>query len=86
VANHKSAKKRNRQAIVARSRNRAAKSRVRTVIKALRIAIGTNDKAKAAELLLSTQSLLGRLSKSPAIKKSTAARKTSRLAAQVAKL
>lgn len=86
MANHKSAKKRNRQAIVARMRNKAATTKARSIIKKLRLAIENKDKATASELLVQAQSSLGKLSKTPAMKKNTAARRTGRLASQVAKL
>lgn len=86
MANHKSATKRNKQAIKTRAKNRSAKTRVRGVVKKLREAIEANDKATAVELLPTAQSLLGKLSKSSAMKLKTSSRRTSRLAAQVAEL
>lgn len=86
MANHKSAEKRNRQTIEKRARNRAAKTRVRTAVKKLRTAIEAKDKKTATELLPTVQSLLGKLSKSSAMKSKTSSRRTSRLASQVASL
>lgn len=86
MANHKSAAKRNRQAIKKTALNRAKRSRVRTSIKSLRTAIQEKNKEAAEKQLVEVQTLLGKLAKSSAIKKQTASRKTSRLASQVAKL
>jgi small subunit ribosomal protein S20 len=86
MANHKSATKRNKQAIKARAKNRSAKTKVRSVVKKLREAIEANDKKTAVELLPTAQSLLGKLSKSSVMKSKTSSRKTSRLATQVAGL
>lgn len=86
MANHKSAEKRNRQTIEKRARNRAAKTRMRTAVKKLRTAIEEKDKKTATELLPTVQSLLGKLSKSSAMKSKTSSRRTSRLASQVASL
>lgn len=86
MANHKSAEKRARQSIVKNARNTAKKSAVKTAVKKLRKALVENNSQASAELLVNTQKLLARLAKSGVIKKGAAARKTSRLAAQVAKL
>ena len=47
MANHKSAIKRHRQSLLARARNRAVKTRVRNVIKAVRAALVGGDVAAA---------------------------------------
>jgi small subunit ribosomal protein S20 len=86
VANHKSAKKRIRQTAKRRENNKWKNSRVRTVVKSLRAAIMNGDKTEAQKLLPQVQALYGKLSKTPAMKRATAARKTSRLAKQVGKL
>ncbi len=86
MANHKSAKKRAKQAIKRTLVNKTKTSRVRTMVKNLRAAISENNKEKALELAPKTQSLLNKLAKSGVIKRETAARKTSRLAQQVAAL
>lgn len=82
MANHKSAKKRIRQTVRKTCVNKPHLTRARTVIKTLRIAIEKKDKKNAQELVIKAQSLLARTH----LKKKTVARKTSRLAAQVAKL
>lgn len=86
MANHKSAKKRIRQTEKRRVNNKWKTTRVRTYIKKLRTAIEAKDKETATQLLPTVQSLLGKLAKSSALDKTTAARKTSRLSAQVSKL
>ena len=86
MANHKSAKKRIRQSETRRQNNKWKTSRVRTEVKKLRTAIEAGDKSAAEGLLPSVQKLFAKLAKSPAMKKATAARRTSRLAAQVSKL
>ena len=86
MANHKSAKKRIRQNETRRQNNKWKTSRLRTEIKKLRSAIESKDKATATALFTTVQSLFGKLSKSSAMRKDTAGRKTSRLASQVAKL
>lgn len=86
MANHKSAKKRIRQNETRRQNNKWKMTRVRTQMKKLRELIASGDKEGAKALLVTVQSLLGKLSKSSAMKSSTAARKTGRLASQVAKL
>ena len=50
MANHKSAIKRHRQSLLARARNRAVKTRVRNVIKAVRAALVGGDVATAEAL------------------------------------
>ena len=86
MANHKSAKKRIKQNETRRISNRWKTSRLRTEIKKLHAMITENNKEGALKQLPYVQSLLAKLAKTSALKKATAARKTSRLANQVAKL
>lgn len=86
MANHKSAKKRIKQNETRRISNKWKTSRVRTEIKKLKAAIEEGNKANATSLLPAIQRLLAKLAKTSAIKKATAARKTSRLASQVSKM
>lgn len=86
MANHKSSEKRSRQTIVKTAQNKTATSKVRTAVKALKVTIGENKKVEAAAQLAKVQSLLNKLAKSSAMKKTTAARKTSRLALSINKL
>lgn len=86
MANHKSAKKRAKQTIKRTEANRSRKTQVRTVVKKLRGAIEQSDKQTAQTLVVKAQSLIDKLAKSGILKANTAARKVSRLAAQVAKI
>jgi small subunit ribosomal protein S20 len=86
VANHKSAKKRIRQSEKRRVNNKWKTSRLRTEIKKLRAFVTEGKKDDALKQLPYVQSLLAKLAKTSALNKATAARKTSRLANQVAKL
>jgi small subunit ribosomal protein S20 len=86
VANHKSAKKRAKQNIVKRANNKAKTTKVKTAIKKLKDLIAAKNKTDAQKLLPEVQSLIAKLAKSPAMNKSVAARKTSRLTKQIAKI
>lgn len=86
MANHKSAKKRIRQTETRRQNNKWKTSRLRTEMKKLRTLISDKNKDEALKLYPSVQSLINKLAKTPALKKATAARKTSRLASQISKL
>ncbi len=79
MANHKSALKRARQNINRRTRNRAAKTRVRNVIKDVRSAIDENAKEAAVEKLNTAKSFIDDTASKGIIHKNTAARKISRL-------
>ncbi len=83
MANHKSSEKRAKQEKTRRMTNKMKTAKARTTVKSLREAIAKGDKSTAATLLSKAQSLLAKLAKSPAMKKQTAARKTSRLTKQV---
>lgn len=84
VANHKSSEKRAKQEKARRITNKTKTARSRTAVKALREAVSKGDLAEAQKLLVQAQSLLAKLAKSPAMKKQTASRKTSRLTKLVA--
>ena len=86
MANHKSAKKRIRQTKKRTARNRAATSATRTALKKVRIALSENKKEEALKLFPEAQGLLARLAGKGVIKKNNAARKTARLAGQIANL
>lgn len=86
MANHKSAKKRIRQNETRRVNNKWKVSRLRTEMKKLRAFITEANKDEAIKQFPIVQKLLAKLAKSPAIRKDTAARRTSRLASQVSKL
>jgi small subunit ribosomal protein S20 len=80
VANIKSQQKRNRTNERARLRNKAAKSSLRTAVRALREATHAGDKEKAAELLVSTNRKLDKAASKGVIHKNQAANKKSALA------
>lgn len=84
MANHKSSEKRARQDKKRRMINKIKTTQTRSVIKAVREAVAKGDADTAKSLLVDVQSKLAKLAKSPAMKKETAARKTSRLAKLVA--
>ena len=86
MPHHKSAKKRVRQTERRTLRNKIHNSVTKTVIKKVRAAIDDKNKEKALELLPEVQSRLARLAKSGVIKLNSAARRTSRLAQQIAKI
>ncbi len=83
MANHKSAVKRHKQSLVRAGRNRAARTRVKTVIKNVRAAILKKDKAAANEALVLATSILDKASTKGAMHWKTVARKISRLAKAV---
>ncbi len=78
MANHKSAKKRAKQGLVRRQRNRAVKTAVKNLEKNLRSAVEQNDENKTA-VLRSVQSRLQKAAQKGVIHKRTASRKISRL-------
>ncbi|MCF8468393.1 MAG: 30S ribosomal protein S20 [Sneathiella sp.] len=83
MAHHKSALKRIRQTDTRTERNRARRSRIRTFVKKVELAVGEGDQAKANEALRVAQSELTRGVTKGIYKKNTASRKISRLNAQV---
>ncbi len=86
MANHKSSEKRAKQEKVRRMTNKIKTARARTTVKSLREAVAKGDASTAKTLLVKAQSLLAKLAKSPAMRKQTAARKTSRLTKLVASI
>ena len=86
MANHKSALKRHRQSLVARARNRSAKTQVKNVIKAVRAAIDQKDAAAAATALKEATAVLDSAASKKIIHWKTAARKVSRLNMAVNKI
>ncbi len=86
MANHKSALKRHRQSLVARARNRAMKTRVKTAIKAVRTAIEQKDAAAAQTALKEATAMLDSAASKKILHWKTAARKVSRLNLAVNKI
>jgi small subunit ribosomal protein S20 len=83
MANHKSAKKRTRQNIARRSRNKYYAKTTRNAVKALR---HTTEKEAALKLLPKVSSMLDKLAKINVIHKNKAANLKSSLALHVNKL
>ena len=79
MANHKSAKKRARQALKRRDRNRHVRSEMRTAVKKVRSAIEAGDGDGATTSLKQAESLLRRASTKGLMHWKTASRKISRL-------
>ena len=79
MANHKSALKRAGQSEIRRMRNRAVKTRVKSVVKDVRQAVADNSEGKEAKLL-AAQATIDKAAKKGVLHKRTAARKVSRLA------
>ncbi len=86
MANHKSAIKRHKQSLVRAERNRAARSRVKNVVKQVRAAVQSNDKEAATQALVMANSVLDKAATKGAMHWKKAARKISRLAAAVNKI
>ncbi|MDY7001644.1 MAG: 30S ribosomal protein S20 [Thermodesulfobacteriota bacterium] len=79
MANHKSAIKRYRQSLKASARNRAMRTRIKNVVKAVRKAVVEKDAAKAEAALKQASSVLDKAGGKSVIHRRTAARKISRL-------
>jgi small subunit ribosomal protein S20 len=80
LANHKSALKRAKQNEVRRDRNRAVKTRVKNVIKEIRLAASGQPSEALVAKLNEVKSVIDKASKSSAVNKRTASRRISRLA------
>jgi small subunit ribosomal protein S20 len=83
MANHKSAKKATRKIATRSARNRARVSRIRTFIKKVEEAIVANNSEAAKTAFVNMQSEIMRGVTKGVIKKNTASRKVSRLAARI---
>ncbi len=81
MANIKSAKKRNRQNTVRRSRNRVLRTHIRNTVKELMASIDSDGNSE--ETLKKVQSILSRAASKGIIHRNTASRKTGRLARRV---
>lgn len=80
MAHHKSAKKRARQALKRRDRNRDVRSGVKTAIKKARTAAGSGDDETARQALRAAESLIRRAASKGVLPKGRADRQVSRLA------
>ena len=79
MANHKSAIKRARQNEIRRMRNKAVKTRIKSIVKDVRSSAGEASGEETKVKLNAAQSVIDKASKKGVIHKRTAARKISRL-------
>jgi small subunit ribosomal protein S20 len=79
LANHKSALKRARQNELCRLRNKAVKTRLKSIVKDVRLSVEETSNGDVSTKLIAAQSLIDKASKKGVIHKKTAARKISRL-------
>ncbi len=79
MANHKSAVKRARQNELRRLRNKAVKTRIKSLVKEVRSSAGETSGAEGKVKLNVAQSIIDKASKKGVIHQRTAARKISRL-------
>ena len=83
MANHKSAEKRNRQSQKRRTANRQNLHRLRSQLKDMTSAVGSNDVDSVKSLLSPTVSLIDRSVQKGVLHKRAAARRKSRLMRKV---
>jgi len=79
LANHKSALKRARQNELNRLRNKAVKTRVKSIVKDVRFSVEESSNGDVTAKLIAAQTLIDKASKKGVLHKKTAARKISRL-------
>ena len=79
MANHKSALKRARQNELSRLRNKAVKTRVKSIVKDVRFSVEEPSNEDVMARLIAAQTLIDKASKKGVLHKKTAARKISRL-------
>ena len=83
MANTASARKRNRQTKRRTERNQARKSRMRTFVKKVEVAIASGNKDAAGEALRAAQPEMQRAASKGVAHRNTVARKLSRLFARI---
>jgi small subunit ribosomal protein S20 len=83
MAHTASARKRIRQTLRRTERNRARKSRMRTFVKKVELAIAAGDKETATAALRAAQPEMQRAASKGVVHQNTVARKLSRLSARV---
>lgn len=86
MANHKSAKKRARQDLVRRDRNRQVRSRVRGVVKQVREAVAGGDAEAAQKSLRTAERELRKAASKGVVPRRRASRSISRLARSVSRV
>ncbi len=79
MANHKSALKRSRQNEIKRMRNKSVKTRLKSIVKDVRLSVSENSKEAALKELDMAKSNIDRAAQKGVIHKKTASRKISRL-------
>ena len=79
MANHKSALKRARQNEYRRMLNKASKTRIKSIVKDVRLAVSEGSNEKALSKLDTAKSVINKAAGKGVIHKNTAARKISRL-------
>jgi len=79
LANHKSALKRARQNEIRRMRNKSVKTRVKSIVKDVRLSVSENSKEAALKKLEIAKTNIDRAAQKGVIHKKTASRKISRL-------
>jgi len=79
LANHKSALKRARQNEIRRLRNKSVKTRVKKIVKDVRLSVTESSKEEALKKLEMAKSNIDRAAQKGVIHKKTASRKISRL-------
>jgi len=79
MAHHKSTIKRIRQTAVRTERNRYYRTRMKNITKAVKVAVEANDKEAATEAFKVANKQIHKLVSKGFLKKTTAARKVSRL-------
>jgi len=83
MANHKSCEKRARQTLVKTQRNRFYKTRIKNITKDVVLAVSTEDKEKANEVMKVANKYFHHCVSKGVLSKGTAARKVSRLQLKV---
>jgi small subunit ribosomal protein S20 len=83
LADHKSALKRARQNEQRRIRNKTTKTKVKNIVKDVRLAVGKESNETVLNKLNQAQSIIDKAAKKGTIHKRTASRKISRLAGLV---
>jgi small subunit ribosomal protein S20 len=79
LANHKSALKRSRQNEIKRVRNKSVKTRLKSIVKDVRLSVNESSKEAALKELDMAKSTIDRAAQKGVIHKKTASRKISRL-------
>ena len=79
LANHKSALKRARQNEIRRMRNKTSKTKVKNIVKEVRLAVSENSAETALNKLNIAKSVIDKAAKKGVVHKRTADRKISRL-------